>query len=539
MGKRQHQKDKMYLTYTEWTTLYGGKKRGTQSKEEANFKRLPFDHCCLSLQPFEVPFSDLDGNIFDLDALIPFLKKYKINPVTGKPLDFHSLFQLNIKKNEEGDFECPVLFKPITNSSHVAAIATTGNVYLMEAIEQLNIKNKNWKDLITDTPFERKDIIVLQEPNKLEKFNISQFHHVKKNLRVETEEEIADKSNPQARLKTINPETKDTLAELDRDYKSPTIQLNKTETTEKADKFNAAHYSTGAVAASFTSTSMNRNLVHEAAIRHEDELRYERVKKKGEKGNEQIIIKYAFYSKCFYSSGYVRLVTNLGMLNLELYCDQVPKTCENFLKHCENGYYNGTKFHRSIRNFMIQGGDPTNTGNGGKSIWGGKFEDEFKPNLSHTGRGVLSMANSGKHTNGSQFFITYRSCKHLNNKHTIFGRVVGGTETLNEMERIEVDNKDRPIEDIVIINTQIFANPYDEADEILTKEREDEINQQKLKAVEEKKKVAKNTPLVAFKSGVGKYIKPDVLKSAVKGAEIEEPVTKKKKGSYLFNFNNW
>ncbi|XP_050305000.1 RING-type E3 ubiquitin-protein ligase PPIL2 [Anthonomus grandis grandis] len=519
MGKRQHQKDKMYLTYTEWSTLYGGKKAGTQSKEELNFKRLPFDHCCLSLQPYEVPFSDLDGNIFDLDALIPFLKKYKVNPVTGKPLDFHSLVQLNINKNSDGEFECPVLFKPITNSSHVCAIATTGNVFLWEAVEQLNIKTKNWKDLLNDKPFERKDIIVLQDPNDLSKFNISQFHHVKKNLRVETEEEISDKSNPQARLKKVNPETRDTLAELEKDYKAPTIEINKKETYEKADKFNAAHYSTGAVAASFTSTSMNRTLVHEAAIRHEDEVRYERVKKKG----------------------YVRLVTNLGMLNLELYCDQVPKTCENFIKHCENGYYNGTKFHRSIRNFMIQGGDPTNTGNGGKSIWGKPFEDEFRPNLSHSGRGVLSMANSGKHTNGSQFFITFRTCKQLDNKHTIFGRVVGGTDTLNDMERIEVDNKDRPIYDIVILNTQVFTNPYDEADEILSKEREEELNREKVEVEKEQKKVTKQAPLVAYKSGVGKYINPTVIKSAKKETEdnLTEPPSKKKKGSYAFNFNNW
>lgn len=187
MGKRQHQKDKLYLTYTEWTTLYGGKKAGETSKEEADFKRLPFDHCCLSLQPFEIPYCDLEGNIFDLEALIPFLKKFKINPVTGKPCDFHSLIQLNFRRNTEGGFECPVLFKPLTKSSHVAAIATTGNVYLMEAVEQLNIKNKNWKDLINDQPFERKDIIVLQDPNNLMKFNISKFHHIQKNLRVETE----------------------------------------------------------------------------------------------------------------------------------------------------------------------------------------------------------------------------------------------------------------------------------------------------------------------------------------------------------------
>ncbi|KAJ8914691.1 hypothetical protein NQ315_017390 [Exocentrus adspersus] len=189
MGKRQHQKDKMYLTYTEWTTLYGGKKSGRLSLEEEKFKRLPLDHCCLSLQPFEIPYCDQDGNIFDFGTLLPFLKKYKINPVTGKPLELKSLIKLNFHKNNEEEFECPVLFKPFTNSSHIAAIATTGNVYLMEAIEQLNVKNHNWKDLITDKPFERKDIIVLQDPNDLLKFNISKFYHVVNSLRVESEGE--------------------------------------------------------------------------------------------------------------------------------------------------------------------------------------------------------------------------------------------------------------------------------------------------------------------------------------------------------------
>lgn len=176
-----------YLTYTEWTTLYGGKKRGHTSSEEEQFKRLPYDHCCLSLQPFEVPYCDREGNIFDLPALIPYLKKYKSNPVTGKPLEFKMLIQLNFHKNAENEFHCPVLFRNFSKTSHIVAIATTGNVYSMEAVEQLNIKTKNWKDLITDEPFERKDIITLQNPNDLSKFNISTFHHIKNNLRVETE----------------------------------------------------------------------------------------------------------------------------------------------------------------------------------------------------------------------------------------------------------------------------------------------------------------------------------------------------------------
>lgn len=94
-------------------------------------------------------------------------------------------------------------------------------------------------------------------------------------------DELAEKSNPQGRLKSINPETKYTLEELNKEYKPPTIEINKTDSTAKADKFNAAHYSTGAVAASFTSTTMVPRLTHEAAILHEDEVRYRRVKKKG------------------------------------------------------------------------------------------------------------------------------------------------------------------------------------------------------------------------------------------------------------------
>lgn len=282
------------------------------------------------MQPFENSYCDRDGNIFDLEPLVLFLKKYKINPVTGTKLDVKELIKLNVHKNAADEYHCPVLFKTFTKNSHIVAIAKTGNVFSNEAIEQLNIKNKNWKDLITDEPFERKDIITIQDPNNLGKFNISTFHHVKENLRVETEEEIAARGDPQAKIKRMNPETKETLSELQK-FQESSIQLNPSQSNEKADKFNAAHYSTGAVAAGFTSTVMSPELVHQAAIVHEDIVRYERVKKKG----------------------YVRLLTNFGPLNLELFCDLVPKTCENFMKHCQNGYYNGTKFFRSIRNFMV------------------------------------------------------------------------------------------------------------------------------------------------------------------------------------------
>jgi peptidyl-prolyl cis-trans isomerase-like 3 len=99
-------------------------------------------------------------------------------------------------------------------------------------------------------------------------------------------------------------------------------------------------------------------------------------------------------------------------------------TCiENFLALCASDYYNGTIFHRNIANFMIQGGDPTGKGKGGESIYGGNFEDEIRPALRHNGRGVLSMANRGPRTNGSQFFVTYVAAPHLDGKNTVFGKV--------------------------------------------------------------------------------------------------------------------
>ncbi|XP_063228180.1 RING-type E3 ubiquitin-protein ligase PPIL2 [Bacillus rossius redtenbacheri] len=511
MGKRQHQKDKMYLTYTEWTTLYGGKRAGP---ETTAFRRLPYDHCCLCLQPFEIPYCDKAGNIFELEAVLAYIKKFKSNPVTGEPLDAKSLIKLTFHKNAKEEHHCPVLFKTFTKHSHIVAIATTGNVFSYEAVEQLNIKTKNWKDLLNDVPFERKDIITIQDPKNVEKFNLSKFHHVKNNIRVE--DDVIDDSS--ANLKTISVETRDILDELNREYKA---SEKKVEQKLVADKFNAAHYSTGEVAAGFTSTTLVPQTTHEAAIVEEDLVRYERVKKKG----------------------YVRLVTNMGPLNLELFCDVLPKTCENFLKLAEKGYYDGTKFHRSIRNFMIQGGDPTGTGEGGESIWGKPFEDDFKPNLTHTGRGVLSMANSGPNTNKSQFFITFRSCRHLDGKHTVFGRVVGGLDTLTTLERVETDNKDRPIEDIVVERAQVFVDPFQEADEQLAVERAEEIKrkQQEAEAAAANKRpvTARGGKLTVFRKGVGKYI--NMAEELKPDSSSGSPIPKKKKApGYQFgNFSNW
>ena len=128
----------------------------------------------------------------------------------------------------------------------------------------------------------------------------------------------------------------------------------------------------------------------------------------------------------------VSMETSRGTIELELYSQHAPKTVNNFVFLCGEGYYDGIKFHRVINNFMVQGGDPTGTGSSGP---GYKFEDETKGNpLTHE-KGVLSMANAGPNTNGSQFFITHSPQPHLNGKHTVFGKVVKGMDVVNAIKQ--------------------------------------------------------------------------------------------------------
>lgn len=143
--------------------------------------------------------------------------------------------------------------------------------------------------------------------------------------------------------------------------------------------------------------------------------------------------------------------TSMGEFEVELYSDKTPKTVENFTGLAKKGYYNGVIFHRVIADFMIQGGDPTGTGRGGESIWGPKFNDEIVKDLRHTGPGILSMANAGPNTNGSQFFITLVPTPWLDGKHTVFGKVTSGMEVVEAIGSTETLKPfDRPVVDVVI-----------------------------------------------------------------------------------------
>ena len=146
----------------------------------------------------------------------------------------------------------------------------------------------------------------------------------------------------------------------------------------------------------------------------------------------------------------VTLHTNSGDISLKLYTDKAPKACENFSTHAKNGFYDKVIFHRVIDGFMIQGGDPTGTGRGGKSIWGAPFEDEVGNGLSFNKKGLLAMANAGPRTNGSQFFITLAPAAWLTDKHTIFGEVEAGMDVVETIGKCAKGPGDKPLKDVVI-----------------------------------------------------------------------------------------
>lgn len=596
MGKKQHSKDRMYLTKTEWATEWGGAK----SKEVVPFKRLPYFCCALTFTPFEDPVCTIDGSVFEILHIVPYIRKYGKHPVTGVPLKQEDLIPLTFHKNPEGEYHCPVLNKVFTEFTHIVAVRTTGNVFCYEAIKELNLKTKNWKELLTDEPFAREDLITIQNPNALDSKVLLDFDHVKNSLKLDDEELKKLDSDPAYNI-NVSGDVKQMLAELgtekgrqtalmggggskaqneraaaltailaarsriERDSKSNTNGESKTRESysivdaasasvhgrsaaaakaapsdktaariamhrvgERAPvnaKLVKSRYTTGAASRSFTSTSYDPVTINE--------YEYIKVEKNPNK------------------KGYVRVHTTHGVLNIELHCDIAPRACENFITLCERGYYNGIAFHRSIRNFMIQGGDPTGTGKGGESIWGKPFKDEVNSKLLHSGRGVVSMANSGPHTNGSQFFILYKSANHLNYKHTVFGTVVGALTTLAAMEKVPVDDNDRPLEEIKITSVEVFVNPYTEPDE----------EEEKEKAMEEKKVEDKEHDKVGSwysnpgtgadsgtgGGGVGKYLKARKNAQVTSAAAVSEPdlqltaVGKKRKtGTTEFgNFSAW
>ena len=172
---------------------------------------------------------------------------------------------------------------------------------------------------------------------------------------------------------------------------------------------------------------------------------------------KKIILILSVCSSILFANQIAVFETTQGNIELELREDLAPKTVENFTKLIKKGYYDGIIFHRIIKQFMIQGGDPTGTGMGGESIWGHSFEDEFNAKAQFNKPGILAMANSGPNTNGSQFFITTIETPWLNGRHTIFGYVKNKQSymVVQKLENVKTGVGNKPIEEQKIIKAYI------------------------------------------------------------------------------------
>ncbi|EIE22031.1 cyclophilin-like protein, partial [Coccomyxa subellipsoidea C-169] len=196
------------------------------------------------------------------------------------------------------------------------------------------------------------------------------------------------------------------------------------------------------------------------------------------------------------TKGKVILKTTLGDIDIELWAKEAPKAVRNFVQLCMEGYYDGTMFHRILKDFMAQGGDASGSGAGEESIYGHPFPDEFHSRLKFSHRGLVACANAGTpHTNGSQFFITLDRCDHLDRKHTIFGKVTGESiYNCMHLNDLETGEDDRPTHPPVIKEVEVLWNPFDDIIPRSTREeREAEAAARK-----EKKSRKKNTALLSF-----------------------------------------
>lgn len=505
MVKRQ--KEKQYQSAREHRS--NSKLRaGTSSSSVGSVQRkLPFDCCALSLTPFEHPVCSPQGVIFENTTLLSFLLKHRVDPVSGKPLSSRDVITLNMDKNEEGKWQCPVLTKPFSSHSKIVAVRQPGtneaNVFSYEAYHELNVKGKNYEDLLSGVKFSpKRDVIILNDPaneelNELR--DINNFHHIREGRTLEA----SQPTNRNVQHSVTASRIMEKIQQKKRE--APSTKDKEDASSKKLKIFSDAvgvRQTSGKMSGSLTSTSMD--------VSHGPDIR--------EATQEEILTAQFRLMRKRKKKGYVTLHTNIGDIGLELHCDMVPRTCTNFLGLAEQKKYDGTKFHRLIRNFMIQGGkasDPKED----TSLWGEPFVDEFDDRLKHTGAGVLSMANAGPRTNKRQFFITFKSCNHLDRKHSVFGKVVEGIEVLQSMEQVPTDKKDRPSQEIKILSVEVLVNPAKEAEEAENARLQEAAIT--LKAEQDARKAA----------ALGRKLKPNT--AAVSAA----PLTKKKEkpviGKYL------
>ncbi|KAH9947923.1 cyclophilin-like protein [Amylocystis lapponica] len=523
--------NKLYVTHAEHSGMFGqhtASSAGFKGKSQAYDPRTitPFDCCALSFQPFTHPVcarnADGTGLVFDLVNIIPWLKQHNnTNPITKEPLAPSELITLHYSRKSTGEIHDPISFKPFSEHSHIVAIATTGNVFLAESI-------KGGRDLVADVKYKKEDVITLQNPHSFPSASV-----------------------PAATAKAVPAENaKGAVA------KAPTASEPSAPKTKAPVPWNVSPYSTGLPGASLTSTSIDPQTSTSQLVWDEEELMFDDFASppKG-KGKEKDVGK---------RRAYVRVVTSLGggSLNLELFCEKAPKTCYNFLQLAREGKYNNCLFHRLVPGFMIQTGDPTGTGSGGESYWGTPFRDEHEMRnaAKHDARGVVAMANKGPGTNTSQFYVTFKATPHLDKKHTVFGKLVGGEDILNALEVIPVKpGTDRPAKQIRITEVIIHQDPFEEyksrQQKKLERKAEAEMMARAGKAAEKKdrddinwfgvKVGLESMESSAAGGGVGKYLNIGTKRPAPKESLGSFPDvgiaedSKKKRKIGFGNFEGW
>jgi peptidyl-prolyl cis-trans isomerase-like 2 len=517
----------------------------------STIRPLPFSHCALLLTPFENPVctKQSGGIIFESSALLSYVLEHQKDPVTGAAISTRDIISLSMSRNDENEWCCPVLTKPF--SPHIKFVAilhqntatTTASVYSYEAYQQFNLKTKSYDDLVTGEPFDpNNDLLILYDPvNDAQRRDINSFYHIQNARNLEQKGGGSNRNNPNLRHSLTATRIMDKIDKTRPYLTAQLLQKAPDELHESArywDETGTAPlrvlakdvtgvaYTDAATTTSLTSTAVplhNSNQERDAIL------------------EEILQAQFRVATRQLKQKGYVRLFLNCfgdnEPLVLELHCDIVPRTCANFLGLCRNKAYDGSKFHRLIPSFMIQGGKPTPADSGvvEESYWGGSFRDEFDDRLKHSGPGILSMANAGEHTNKRQFFITFKSCPHLDRKHTVFGSVVNENkaELLAKLKMIPTHSAtDMPRQDITIVRTEIVDDPMAKAKEmerqrllLLRRQRQQQQQQHSdnkktsedahaSKTITTSTKTKTSAAAVSGSSAVGKYLKLPAIKTA-------------------------
>lgn len=540
MVKRQ--KEKQYQSARE-QRAYSQSRSGVTIGSTVQ-RRLPFHCCALTLVPFVNPVCTSNGIVFDNTALLPFLLQHQKDPVTGDPLTTRDIITLHMDQDDQGRWQCPVMTKPFADHTKIVAIrnrdgdTNEAHVYSYEAYKELNLKSKNYVELTTGKKFHpQKDVLILNDPDNPDFYNlrdINSFWHIT-NARAKEQQQPASTNVRHSVTATrimeqIQKEKKKRAAASESTSGTTTsstlLPINNKKLKIYSTDVTGIQYTSGKASGSLTSTAMD--VASDNTAREADPEEILQVQFQAMRNNKK--------------KGYVQLYTNRGDILLELHCDIVPRTCTNFLGLCEANKYQNTKFHRLIPNFMIQGGKSNNDDNNNDdaSLWGPAFADEFDDRLKHTGGGVVSMANAGPGTNKRQFFMTFKSCAHLDRKHSIFGKVVKGMEVVQELGKMPTDKKDRPLEPVIIERTEILVNPAQEAERQVEKEIEERAVYRRQEEETRKANALGRTTTAATKAAltkakaetkhvVGKYLPKQAIVAGPSKQQQEEDDEKNEK----------